>query len=163
MSRVTRVDELLHTCGWGRSHKWMSHVRRHICMSHVTHINEWRDSIIYNTPNYFLGCCWVDATVSCHTCRWVKSHIWTNEPCHTCESVTHMQLSSLLLGTCCCATSHVWRSHVTHVMSRMWMNPSFESHILVTSGQWVTFHVCMSHVTRVELSLVLLGGCYCVM
>ena len=66
-------------------------VMSHICMSHVTHVNELcltYGDVAHMTPHMCHVTC---LNESCRTC--------TNESCHTCERVM----------------SHIWMSHVTRI------------------------------------------------
>ena len=86
-------------------------------MSHVTHINESRNTyecVTSHESSYQ----WIVSSI-----QWVMSHVWMSRVTHTNESRHTYE----------CVTSRVWMSHVTH------MNESRHTY------EWVTSHIWMSH------------------
>jgi len=160
------VNESCHTCKWVMSHVWMSHVTH---MNESCHTCEWVMARLKTSPTGKFNSLVTHVNESCHTCGWLISHTWrshitrVNESSHGEKIKRDVDKSTPL--------SHMWMGHVTHVngschtcewvMSwkknqarRGHINPSGE----VISHMWMSYlhrcrgHVCISYVTRVNLS-----------
>jgi len=173
MGHVTHMDESFNHVLVCQVHGVVIHVATyfvmpHICLSHVTHLNE-----------------------SCHTFEWVMSHIWMshvthlNESSHTFEWVmSHIWMSHVThliesRHTSDWVMSHIWMSHVTHMneschtytIESRCRNPCRHTHDPIkyvglwmsrftqVNESWHAFdgvmsHIWMSHVTHIQMSHV---------
>jgi len=154
--------------------KWISHVTH---MNESCHTKHFDDKIIFSLAgkrNNLMESrvLHVEMDESCHTCRWVLSHIWRShvthveESCHTYEWVmSHIWMSHATHMNESCHTyewvmSHTWRSHVTHmdeschtyecVMSHIWLSLVTHMNELWHTYEWVLAHTWMSFGTHMN-------------
>ena len=151
---VTYMNESCYIYEWVLSHIWMSH---------VTHMNKWRESS--HTYEYICICDMTriyicDMTIymwhdyihirdmthtrhftgingSCHTYEWVTSHTWMSHVTRTNES-HHTYTYKWVL-------SHIWMNHVTHMNESdhiTHVTYAYMSHVAHRSYRVISHHTC---------------------
>ena len=142
-------------------------------MSHVTHMNDWRDikwmcRVTHMTKSSDTYAC----VTSRHTHGWVVSYIWMipSQVAHMKDSwhtkwmshVTRMNESS---HTYEWFTSHIWMSHVTHMTESS--RTGLMTHACGWHGTWLDSVMCvtwlfiLSHVCDMTHSYSVMPACVC--
>jgi len=136
MSHIT-LDESYYSISVRLICFWPHCVMPHICMSHVTHINELCQKCECITWHIYTSQ------------RWVMSHIWMRFLTHTHKDMSrrwHVEFCRSYARV----MSHIWMSHVTHIHQSC--HHVTHIHQSCHTYESVMSHVWVNHVTRMNES-----------